>query len=93
MSNLKTLSKKKQLNYYSGADVPSFLKTLNRLIESQVWEKDYKIWEQAHRERYMMVAWYLGKSIGMSEEEIQKLVERCAAWPPSNPAVNTDATR
>jgi hypothetical protein len=93
MSNLKKLSKKKQLSYYVDADVPSFLKTLNRLINSQVWEKDYKIWEQAHRERYMMLAWYLGKSIGMSEEEMQKLVERCAEWPLSNPAFKRDAQK
>ena len=83
MSDLKKLIKKKELNYYSGTDIPAFLKTLNRLANYQVWEKDYNIWEQAHRERYMMLAWYLGKSIQMSEEEINKLLERCAKWPNS----------
>ena len=81
MSDLKKLIKKKELNYYSGTEIPPFLKTLNRLINFQVWEKDYTIWEQAHRERYMMLAWYLGQSIKMSEEEIKELLERCAKWP------------
>lgn len=88
LSSLKTLSKKKQLDFYNGTEIPWFLKTLHRLVNSQVWEKDYKIWEQAHRERYMMLAWYLGKSIRMGEEEIQELVSRCVEWPPSNQPLN-----
>jgi hypothetical protein len=81
LCSLKKLSKEKELNYYGDSDVPPFLKTLNRLVNFQVWEKDYKIWEQAHRERYMMLAWYLGKSLHMSEEELEGLIERCAKWP------------
>ncbi|WP_334062715.1 hypothetical protein [Alteromonas genovensis] len=81
LSDLKKLSKKKQIDFYGGSEVPPFLKTLNRLVNSQVWEKDYSIYEQAHRERLMMLSWYLGKQLKMSEEELNKLMEKGAKWP------------
>ena len=81
LSNLKKLSKKKKIDFYGGTDVPPFLKTLNRLFNSRVWEKDYNIYEQAHRERLMMLSWYLGSQLKMSEEEIRSMLEKSAKWP------------
>jgi len=81
LCDLKKLSKKKQLDFYGGSEVPPFLKTLNRLFNSQVWEKDYNIYEQAHRERLMMLSWYLGMHLKMSEEEIKKMMEKSVRWP------------
>ena len=68
-------------DFYGGTDVPPFLKTLNRLFNSRVWEKDYNIYEQAHRERLMMLSWYLGSQLKMSEEEIRSMLEKSAKWP------------
>ena len=64
-----------------GNAYPAFLQTLDRLMKYSVWEKDYKIYEQAQRERLMMLAWYLGIHLKMSPEEIEVLIERCAQWP------------
>jgi len=65
----------------NGKSYPPFLGTLDRLMNYNVWEKDYKIYEQAQRERLMMLAWRLGTDLGMSINEIETLIERCNRWP------------
>lgn len=60
---------------------PPFLQTLNRLMTYNVWEKDYKIYEQAQRERLMMLVLYLGLKVKMDAEELKTLLDRCAQWP------------
>lgn len=64
-------------------DFPPFLKTLNRLMTYNVWEKDYKIYEQAQRERLMMLALYLGLEVKMDAGALKKLMDRCTQWPNS----------
>jgi hypothetical protein len=64
-----------------GKDSPPFLQTLNRLMNYQIWEKDYKIYEQAQRERLMMLAWYVGERLKMDPVEIRALIERGSQWP------------
>ena len=71
----------KPLSFFGGHAIPPFLKTLNRLMTYNVWEKDYKIYEQAQRERLMMLAWYLCLELKMDTEELEKLFDRCARWP------------
>lgn len=68
-----------------GKAYPPFLQTLDRLMMYSIWEKDYNIYEQAQRERLMMLAWYLGTTLKMSLAEIEVLIERCAQWPEGKP--------
>ena len=78
---LKKLSQKEKIDFYKDSDVPAFVKTLNRLFHSQIWEKDAKIYEQAHRERLMMLSWYLGRQLKMDKEDIHKMLSKSAKWP------------
>jgi hypothetical protein len=57
--------------------VPPFLRTLHRLMMHCIWEKDWKIEEQASLERRMMLAWYLGLRSGCKPEEIAEMLDRC----------------
>ena len=85
LNDLNRLTKrirKAKPGYYNINKEPSFIKTLRRLMNSQVWEKDINIYGQARRERLMMISWYLGTELKMSEEEIRALLERSAKWPP-----------
>lgn len=73
--------KKSKPGYYNIKNEPAFIQTLRRLFNSQIWEKDYNIYEQAHRERLMMLSWYLGTELKMSEIEIKEMLEKSAQWP------------
>lgn len=64
-----------------GGPYPPFLRTLDRLMSYNIWEKDYTLYEQAQRERMMMLAWYLGTHLNLSIKEIEELMERCVQWP------------
>src|SRR5258708_2234202 len=63
-----------QLMYHSRESAPPFLQTVHRLMMHRIWEKDWKIEEQASTERRMMLAWYLGLTSGMTIEEIADLL-------------------
>lgn len=78
---LLSLATKRAKTGKEGKAYPPFLETLDRLMNYNVWEKDYKIFEQAQRERLMMLAWRLGIDLGMSLTEIEALIERCTRWP------------
>jgi hypothetical protein len=61
--------------------LPPFLKLLSRLMAYRVWEKDSRIWEQAQRERLMMLAWFLAEHLRMSPQERETLIDQCSKWP------------
>jgi len=61
--------------------LPPFLKLLSRLVNYRVWEKDSHIWEQARRERLMMIAWFVAEHLRMNPDERENLIARCAQWP------------
>ncbi len=58
-------------------DAPPFLHSINRLMNHRIWEKDWKIVEQASLERRMMLAWYMGLMSGAAPDEIAQMLDRC----------------
>ena len=66
------------------ASLPSFLKTLHRFVHHGTYEKDSNITVEAVSQRLMMIAYYLGMSVGYDDEKIRGLI-RDAKWePPAN---------
>jgi hypothetical protein len=59
--------------------VPEFVKTLNRFVHHGLWEKDSNIVIEATAQRLMMIAYYLGMSLGYEEERIKQLIDD-AKW-------------
>lgn len=64
-------------NTLNSEDAPPFLQTLHRLMMHRVWEKDWKIEEQASLERRMMLAWYLGLTSGANPDDIARMLDWC----------------
>ena len=64
-------------------DLPNFIKTLNRFVHHGIWEKDSNLSIEAQSQRLMMIAYYLGMSLGYSDDKIRRLIKD-AKWENNN---------
>ncbi|MCK9609543.1 MAG: hypothetical protein M0R33_24200 [Methylomonas sp.] len=60
----------------SGAGFPSFMLTLDRLMNHRIWEKDSNIYMQASNERLIMLATYIAIGANYTEDELKALIDR-----------------
>jgi hypothetical protein len=61
------------------AVLPDFIKTLNRFVHHGLWEKDSNVSIEITAQRNMMIAYYLGMSLGYDEEAIRQMIKD-AKW-------------
>ncbi|MFC5768915.1 hypothetical protein [Thauera sinica] len=59
----------------SKAGFPSFILTLDRLMNYRIWEKDSAVYIQASNERLLMLATYLAIGLNYSEKELEFLLD------------------
>lgn len=62
-----------------GRDLPPFVATLNRFVHHGTWEKDSNLALEAVGQRLMMLAYYLGMSLGYDDDRIRELIDD-AKW-------------
>lgn len=66
-------------NHELQESLPTFIKTLNRFVHHGTWEKDSNVAIEAVSQRLMMVAYYLGMSLGYQDHQIRELIND-AKW-------------
>jgi len=71
---------KKQMADSKTPQIPPFIKTLDRLMNHHIWEKDQKIYFQAITERLRMLTTYLGIWLKMPRKEIEELLNQCEVF-------------